>query len=123
MALGLAQASRADAYAIFAAGKQQRAMRANDLEAAERDYAESVAIYTELQQAGSIHGTDLQTLETNRKPSRWSAGSAPAQSASCVLVRTMRPDWSRRRLSEPTAAASTAGVPARLQTSSRRRRR
>ena len=41
--------------------------RAADLAAAERDYAESVGIYTALRKAGSIEGSDLETLETNSK--------------------------------------------------------
>jgi tetratricopeptide (TPR) repeat protein len=67
VAVGLALASRADAYAAFARTRPVPPTRAADLAAAERDYAESVAIYTELQQAGSIQGTDLETLENNRK--------------------------------------------------------
>ena len=43
------------------------ATRAADLAAAERDYAESVGIYTALRKAGSIEGSDLETLDTNRK--------------------------------------------------------
>ena len=41
--------------------------RTSDLTAAERDYAESVAIFTALQQSGAIQGTDLETLENNRR--------------------------------------------------------
>lgn len=68
VAIGLALASRADAYAAFARNPSASATtRARDFEAAERDYAESVAIFTALQQAGSIQGTDLETLENNRK--------------------------------------------------------
>jgi len=67
VAVGLALASRADAYAAFARMRPARPTRAADLEAAERDYAESVAIFTALQKAGAIQGTDLQTLENNRK--------------------------------------------------------
>jgi non-specific serine/threonine protein kinase/serine/threonine-protein kinase len=66
VALGLALAGRADAYAAFARRPASRT-RAADLAAAERGYAESVEIYTALQQAGSIEGTDLETLATNRK--------------------------------------------------------
>jgi hypothetical protein len=65
VALGLAFAGRADAdvgLAQPAGGK-----RAADLGAAERDDAESVGIYTALRQAGSIEGSDLETLETNSK--------------------------------------------------------
>ena len=43
------------------------AARAADLAAAERDYAESVAMFTALHQAGSIEGSDLETLANNRK--------------------------------------------------------
>jgi tetratricopeptide (TPR) repeat protein len=67
VAVGLALASRADAHAAFARAHSAGPTRARDLEAAERDYAESVAIYTALQQAGSIQGTDVETLENNRK--------------------------------------------------------
>ena len=67
VAVGLALGGRADAYAAFARARPAPSTRAADLEAAERDYAESVAIFTELQQAGSIQGTDLETLENNRK--------------------------------------------------------
>jgi eukaryotic-like serine/threonine-protein kinase len=67
VALGLALAGRADAYAAFARTRPIRPTSAADLEAAERDYAASVAIFTALQQAGSIQGTDLETLENNRR--------------------------------------------------------
>ena len=67
VALGLALAGRADAYASFARARPAPPTRAADLQAAERDYAESVAIYTALQQAGSIQGTDLETLQNNRR--------------------------------------------------------
>ena len=66
VALGLALAGRADAYVGFAqsaAGDRRGA----DLAAAERDYAESVEIYTALRQAGSIEGSDLETLDTNSR--------------------------------------------------------
>ena len=66
VALGLALAGRADAYAGFAQSAAGPT-RAADLAAAERDYAESVGIYTALRQAGSIEGSDLETLETNTK--------------------------------------------------------
>jgi tetratricopeptide (TPR) repeat protein len=66
VALGLALAGRADAYAGFARAASGPT-RAADLAAAERDYAEYVEIYTALQKAGSIEGTDLETLENNRK--------------------------------------------------------
>ena len=65
VALGLALAGRADAYVGFA--QAASGTRAADLAAAERDYAESVGIYTALRQAGSIEGSDLETLETNSK--------------------------------------------------------
>jgi tetratricopeptide (TPR) repeat protein len=67
VALGLALAGRADAHAGFARSAPAPSTRAADLEAAERDYAESVAIFTELQQAGAIQGTDLETLENNQR--------------------------------------------------------
>ena len=66
VALGLALAGRADAYVGFAQSAAGGA-RAADLAAAERDYAESVTIYTALRHAGSIEGSDLETLETNSK--------------------------------------------------------
>ena len=66
VALGLALAGRADAYVGFAKSPAT-ATRAADLAAAERDYAESVGIYTALREAGSIEGSDLETLDTNRK--------------------------------------------------------
>jgi len=67
VALGLALAGRADAYGLLARTRPARSSRAADLEAAERDYAESVEIFSALQQAGSIQGTDLETLENNRR--------------------------------------------------------
>ena len=67
VALGLALASRGDAHALWARSQSRRSTRLADLHAAERDYAESVAIFTALQRAGSIEGTDRQTLENNRK--------------------------------------------------------
>ena len=66
VALGLALAGRADAYAGFAQSAAG-GTRAADLAAAERDYAESVGIYTALRKAGSIEGSDLETLDTNSK--------------------------------------------------------
>jgi non-specific serine/threonine protein kinase/serine/threonine-protein kinase len=65
VALGLALAGRADAYVGFA--QAAAGTRGADLAAAARDYAESVEIYTALRQAGSIEGSDLETLETNSK--------------------------------------------------------
>ena len=66
VALGLALAGRADAYVGFTKSPATPT-RAADLAAAERDYAESVGIYTALREAGSIKGSDLETLDTNRK--------------------------------------------------------
>ena len=66
VALGLALAGRADAYVGFAQSAAGD-MRGADLASAERDYAESVEIYTALRQAGSIEGSDLETLQTNSK--------------------------------------------------------
>ena len=66
VALGLALAGRADAYVGFAQSAAGD-MRGADLASAERDYAESVEIYTALRRAGSIEGSDLETLETNSK--------------------------------------------------------
>ena len=65
VALGLALAGRADAYVGFAKAPATPT-RAADSAAAERDYAESVGIYTALREAGSIKGSDLETLDTNR---------------------------------------------------------
>jgi non-specific serine/threonine protein kinase/serine/threonine-protein kinase len=76
VALGLALAGRADAYVGFANGTAS-GMRGTDLAAAERDYAESVEIYTALQQAGSIEGSDLETLENNRKALEKVRGERP----------------------------------------------
>ena len=67
VALGLALAGRADAYAAFARRRPSPPTRAADLAAAERDYAESVALFTALKDAGAIQGTDLETLEANRR--------------------------------------------------------
>ena len=65
-AVGLALAGRADAYAGFARAPGSTTRDA-DLAAAERDYAESVAIYTALRETGSIEGSDLETLANNTK--------------------------------------------------------
>jgi tetratricopeptide (TPR) repeat protein len=65
VALGLALAGRGDAYVGFA--QSAAGTRGADLAAAERDYAESVEIYLALRRAGSIEGSDLETLETNSK--------------------------------------------------------
>ena len=67
VAVGLALASRADAYAAFARARPAPPTRDADLAAAERAYAESVAIFSELQKAGAFQGTDLETLANNRK--------------------------------------------------------
>jgi tetratricopeptide (TPR) repeat protein len=67
VALGLALAGRADAHAAFARRRPAPPTRAADLAAAERDYAESVALFTALKEAGAIQGTDLETLEANRR--------------------------------------------------------
>jgi tetratricopeptide (TPR) repeat protein len=67
VAIGLALAGRADAYAAFADMPAHRPTRGLDLAAAERDYAESVAIFSELEKSGAIGGTDLETLANNRK--------------------------------------------------------
>ena len=56
-----------DAYAAFARAPRQHDAGRRISTAAERDYAESVAIFSALQQAGSIEGTDLETLENNRR--------------------------------------------------------
>jgi tetratricopeptide (TPR) repeat protein len=67
IALGLALGGRADARVAFAGVAAHRATRLADLEAAERDYAESISIFAELQKSGAIQGTDLETLAQNRK--------------------------------------------------------
>jgi hypothetical protein len=67
VALGLALGGRADAHAAFARARPAPPARTADLEAAERDYTESVAIFEALRQAGEIQGTDLDTLENNRR--------------------------------------------------------
>lgn len=66
VSLALALGERADAHANLAR-RPSPAAREADLAAAERDYAESVGILTDLQKAGAIAGTDLETLGTNRK--------------------------------------------------------
>ena len=66
VALGLALAGRADAYVGFAQSATGD-RRGADLAAAERDYAESVEIYAALRRAGSIEGSDLETLDTNSR--------------------------------------------------------
>jgi non-specific serine/threonine protein kinase/serine/threonine-protein kinase len=67
MGLALALGGRADAYAAFARARPSPATRAADLAAAERDYAESVELLEALQRSGALGGTDLTTLESNRK--------------------------------------------------------
>jgi tetratricopeptide (TPR) repeat protein/tRNA A-37 threonylcarbamoyl transferase component Bud32 len=67
VALGLALAGRADAHAEFTRRAAHRSSRAEDLEAAERDYAASVEIFSALEKSGAIQGTDLETLANNRK--------------------------------------------------------
>ena len=65
VALAIALAGRGDAYAQFARRRIAGSGPA-DLAAAERDYAESVEILTQLQKENAIQGTDVQTLENNR---------------------------------------------------------
>jgi eukaryotic-like serine/threonine-protein kinase len=67
VALALALGGRADALLLFARKQPFPPTRAEDLAAAERDYTESVALLTGLQQSGTIQGTDLETLENHRK--------------------------------------------------------
>ena len=67
VALGIALAARADARVAFATSGAPRATRTVDLKSAEDDYTESVAIFSELQKSGAIQGTDLETLDRNRK--------------------------------------------------------
>ena len=66
VALALALGGRADARLIFARRQPPPPTRAEDLAAAERDYTESVALLTALQDAGTIQGTDVTTLENHR---------------------------------------------------------
>jgi non-specific serine/threonine protein kinase/serine/threonine-protein kinase len=67
VALALALGGRADAHLAFARKRPFPPTRAEDLAAAERDYTESVALLTALQQAGNLQGTDLTTLENHRR--------------------------------------------------------
>jgi tetratricopeptide (TPR) repeat protein len=67
MALALALGGRGDAYAEFARSRPAPPTRASDLAAAERDYAESVELLESLQRSGALGGTDVATLENNRK--------------------------------------------------------
>jgi non-specific serine/threonine protein kinase/serine/threonine-protein kinase len=64
-ALALAQAERADAYMRFAKGATGPA-RAADLAAAETDYGGALAIYQELQQAGTFAASDVKYVEEAR---------------------------------------------------------
>ena len=67
MGLALALGGRADAYAAFARARSDAPGRTADFAGAERDYAESVTLLEGLQRTGSLGGTDLATLENNRK--------------------------------------------------------
>lgn len=67
VALALALGGRADGHLAFARKRSFPPRRAEDLAAAERDYAESTALLTTLQQAGNLQGTDLTTLENHRR--------------------------------------------------------
>ena len=67
VALALALGGRADARLTFARKQPFPPTRGEDLEAAERDYTESVALLTGLQRSGAIQGTDLTTLENHLK--------------------------------------------------------
>ena len=79
VALALALGGRADALLGFARKLPFPSTRADDLAAAERDYAESVALLTKLQQSGAIQGTDVTTLENHRKElARIQSERAPA---------------------------------------------
>jgi non-specific serine/threonine protein kinase/serine/threonine-protein kinase len=61
-ALALAQAERADAYVRFARAAAGRP-RAADLAAAETDYGAALAIYRELQQAGTFAASDKSYVD------------------------------------------------------------
>jgi hypothetical protein len=65
-ALALAQSERADAYLAFAHAPGGRSREA-DVAAAEADYVAALAIYQELEQAGSLTGTDKSYVEHARK--------------------------------------------------------
>ncbi len=65
VAVALAVAGRGDAYAAFARLPGAPNRRA-DLAAAERDYSESVDLFTALEREGAIAGTDLESLAANR---------------------------------------------------------
>jgi non-specific serine/threonine protein kinase/serine/threonine-protein kinase len=67
MGLALALGGRADAYAAFARARPAPPGRASDMAAAERDYMEAVALLEGLQRSGALGGTDVATLENNRK--------------------------------------------------------
>ena len=67
MGLALALGGRADAHAGFARARPSPPAAAADLAAAERDYAESVGLLEGLQRSGALGGTDIQTLDNNRK--------------------------------------------------------
>ena len=64
-ALALAQAERADAYVRFARSAAGLA-RAADLAAAENDYGAALAIYQELQQAGTFAASDKSYVDHAR---------------------------------------------------------
>jgi non-specific serine/threonine protein kinase/serine/threonine-protein kinase len=64
-ALALAQAERGDAYLRFARAAAGPA-RAADLAAADADYTAALAIYQELQQAGTLSGSDRSYVDHAR---------------------------------------------------------
>jgi non-specific serine/threonine protein kinase/serine/threonine-protein kinase len=66
VAVALAVAGRGDAYAAFARLPEAPNRRA-DLTSAERDYRQSVDLFTALQHEGAIAGTDLDSLAANRE--------------------------------------------------------
>jgi eukaryotic-like serine/threonine-protein kinase len=65
-ALALAQAERADAYVQFARATVAGAARDSDLAAAETDYGAALAIYQELQQAGTFAASDQVYVDKAR---------------------------------------------------------
>jgi eukaryotic-like serine/threonine-protein kinase len=67
VALALALISRADSQAALARRPSASGTRADDLAAAERDYAAAIDLLTKLQQEGFIDGTDVETLDNARE--------------------------------------------------------
>ena len=64
-ALALALGGRADAYLLFARAPRPAA-RPADLAAAERDYREALDIYSKLEEAGTLTGSDIEYVTNAR---------------------------------------------------------